>query len=563
MEDTPSSNGSPTLTNYAALLRRRWWVLALGVVLGLVAGIVLTLVQQKSYTSTTSVLVEPTGVFDPTDSGGRTNSGINLDTEAQLVRSQVVASTAKALLKSDASTADLLDRVSVTVPPNTQVLAISYSSPTPAAAQAGSHAFANAYLAQRTAQAKKDLGAQVTALKQQKAALETELTTVSGQVAALPANSVDREKAQVTQGILSNQIAALGGRLSPLLATQVTSGEIITDADLPTSPSAPNRLINLASALFAGLLIALAAALTMNRFDRRIDSVTDLAAVTAMPVLVEVPRKELTAPLSSRTRHHGRHFGQLRNAVLSLVNSTTHLEQLSSPKSTSRARVVQLLGATPSAGTGLLAANLAAVLARPGHPVTLLCVDTASSSPAALGVTGKGMSDLLGGKDADITEIQQRSPVCPNVYVVVPGADADGAAELTAEALGPVVDCLLAYSDFVVLETRPARDSAEGQALAQLAQITLGVIDLRLTRREDVVEMERQFSQVEAPLAGFVVVPQVHQPPPVAAQQEKKRPAAVIPTPTPSPPRRRGAPDRAPVARMDPRASRVNPGPPA
>jgi len=553
MDDIATTDGAPTVSNYLAVLRRRWWIIALGLVLGIAGGVALTLVQPKVYAATTSVLVKPTGV-DSGDAQGRTNSGINLDTEAQLVKSQLVAGLAKTVLKSPSTLNTLLATVTATVPPNTQVLAITYEAGTPAGAQAGSRAFAVAYLMQRANQANKDLKDRIAGLTAQKTVLDKQVAAAAESASALPPTSPEHDKAQATLGILQNQSAQLGGQLNPLLATKPQAGEIISEPSLPTSPTSPNVLINMAGAIFAGLLIGLAIALLVNRLDKRIESAADLAARTDVPVLVEIPREEFRAAVASRLTRHGRHFGQLRNAVLSLLTTHSHAEG-AVPRSDSRARVVHVLGASPGNGTGIVAANLCAVLARQGHPVTLVCADPESSSPEVLGVTGtRGLTDLLGNR-ADIAEAQQRSPVCPNVYVVVAGTLADGTGELVPEDVGGFVDALLAYSDLVVIETSPARDSAEGQALAGLAEITLGVVELRRTRHDDVLEMARQFSQVDAPLAGLIVVPQLR-----AAATVHREPSYVT---QPMPAgingnQRQGAPGGNAIV-PGPRPTRVNP----
>jgi len=79
-------SGGTTLGEYAGAFRRRWWVIALGAVLGLGLASVYLLIAPKTYLSTATVIVEPMGgSLDNSVDGGRTNSGVNLDTEAQLV----------------------------------------------------------------------------------------------------------------------------------------------------------------------------------------------------------------------------------------------------------------------------------------------------------------------------------------------------------------------------------------------------------------------------------------------------------------------------------------------
>jgi len=324
---------------------------------------------------------------------------------------------------------------------------------------------------------------------------------VSAQVAALPSNAPQKQSAQANQGILSNQISDLANRLSPLLATQVTPGSIVSDALLPTQPSSPNKLLDVASGLFGGLLIGLALALLVDRRDRRLHNMAEVRASTDLPVLLELTRRKLPIAVADRSSAQAQPFGRLRNAVLSTLANPAAPAR--GPQA--RPNVVLMLGAAPGAGAGVVAANLCAALARPGHPVTLLCADPQSPSPSLLGVTGaRGLSDLLNA-DADIAEVQQPSSVAPGVYVVVPGTTAD-ADELVADRIGGVVDALLAYSEYLVIETRPARSSAEGQALAGLAQESFVVLETGRSRREDVSSVIRQFHQVGAPLAGVVVV---------------------------------------------------------
>jgi len=531
MDDLQTVGSSRPAVDYTTMLRRRWWILVPGVVLGIVAGVVLSRVQAKVYESSTYVLVKATSAVEGAEPvGARTNSGINLDTQAQLVKSELVATRAKALLRSPAQISDLIKQLAVTVPPNTQVLVVTFKAPKPKDAQAASHAFAQAYLDQRHADVKQDLDAQIASLTQQKAALEAQLATISGQIAGLPANSVAREKAQADSGIVSNQIQTLGTRLSPLVATksQIAAGNIINDAKLPARPSKPNLFINIGSGLFAGLLLGLALALFAERRDGRLHEAAEVRAQTALPVLVEVPHRQSAAVLVGRSSPAARYYGMLCNAVLSVLGkqpSTARGDQ-------ARSNVVLMLGASPGRGPGVVAANLCAALARLGGPVALLCVDPQSPSPALLGVTGgRGLSDLLRA-DADIGDVQQPSPVCPGVYVVVPGTTAE-ADELVPERLAGIVDNLLAYSEYLIIETRSARLSAEGQALAGLAQMSFVVLELRKSRREDIGEAVRQFDQVGAPLSGVVVVPQVKAAPatPPATNQALLPPPAREPSP--------------------------------
>src|SRR6187401_2375897 len=91
---------SSDLSDYLGTLRRNWWLTLVATVVGLGVAGGITLAEPKLYTSSASVLVQPTGAQDTNVVGGRTKGDINLDTEAQIVRSTAVAANAAALLRS-------------------------------------------------------------------------------------------------------------------------------------------------------------------------------------------------------------------------------------------------------------------------------------------------------------------------------------------------------------------------------------------------------------------------------------------------------------------------------
>ncbi len=162
MSDIRISNNEPAPIDYLGAIRRRWWIVIIGLILGAAAGLLAISLQSKVYDSATSVLVTDTGA--PTQgsaANARTSSGINMDTEAQLVKSQTVSSAAQKILSTSTSTTQLVKHVTVTVPANTQVLSISYSTGSPTAAQAASRAFAQAYLNSRTGNAESQIAGQV------------------------------------------------------------------------------------------------------------------------------------------------------------------------------------------------------------------------------------------------------------------------------------------------------------------------------------------------------------------------------------------------------------------
>ena len=272
------------LRDYVALVRRRWAWILIGLLLGGAAGVAYLDVAAQTFVSTAKVSVSSTET-EAVAEGERTSSAINLDTEAQLVKSAVVADDAAEILDSDLTGILLAKRVTVTVPPNTTILDIAFSAPTALEAQAGAQAFAQAYLDNREAEAQ-------DVVDRESKQIESQIEDVSGELqkttAQLSAAQDPTKKAILTarRTTLQGQLVSLNASLAPLNVQSVDPGEIINDAGIPGAPRDPNPLLVLPSAVMLGLVLGLAAAVLRERLDKRIHTAADLERVFALAPLM-------------------------------------------------------------------------------------------------------------------------------------------------------------------------------------------------------------------------------------------------------------------------------------
>ncbi|MDQ6873661.1 MAG: Wzz/FepE/Etk N-terminal domain-containing protein, partial [Actinomycetota bacterium] len=282
-----TSHSAPAyeLRDYGELLRRRKWIIALGLVLGLAAGLAALRVLPKTYTATTSVLVSATPLPDAQIVGSRTSGDINLDTESQLVTSSDVATLAAKAMKSKDSIDTLIGNVKVAVPPNTNVLSISYDAANPKSAQQWSHAFAKAYLDNRAALSTAAVAVQVKDLTAQLTTASNSLAQASTKAAGLASNSPEKVAIQAQVTRLTAALSSLDTSLSKLQSTPITPGRILSDATLPTKPSNPNPLVVLSAGVMSGLLLGLLLALVRDRTDKKVRRSTDLERLIDVPLL--------------------------------------------------------------------------------------------------------------------------------------------------------------------------------------------------------------------------------------------------------------------------------------
>jgi capsular exopolysaccharide synthesis family protein len=480
--------------DYGEILRRRWWLIVLGVVVGVAAAVVALQIVPKTYTSTALVQVKDIG-----DNGavanGRTSSTLNLDTEAQLVTSNAVAGRARALLNVQTSARDLAKQVSVTVPPNTSVLSIGFSAASSSDAQAGAQAFADAYLANRKDSAEGDLEAQAGAIRDQIKDLQGQLADSNKRLATLSKGSPERSSEEATNRSLESQIRDLNSQLTPLVGQKINPGTIITDAQVPLSASNPSPKILLGSGLLAGLLAGALGAFAVDRRDKRIRERKDLerlgldtmTGTVAVPAIRDAGSVQGFGPGAEVLR-------QLRNALLAQM-----------PR---RSGTVIVAGASDANAASAVSVSLAVTIARSGSKVVLLSANTVRCAvEQAFGAVGRpGLVDVLVDRVALDTAILEVDRI-PNLRVLPAGADGSLSSDLLQ---GPKVESVIRElarrADVVIVDVAPTSRNADAQTLVTTGDGVLLVATAMKTTRDEILEAVDQFQHVSARVFGSAVV---------------------------------------------------------
>ena len=359
---------STDLAEHLSLLRRRKALFLSCLAVGLAVGLGLMWLNPVAYTATTQVLVMSTGVQEqPNQVTNRQREALNLDTEAQIAQSAVVAAKATALLDAVKP-----EPVTVSVPANSSVLWISVTAGSAATAAAQSAAYAQAYLADRTATAQASVDAQlkvlITKLKQVRAALGK----VVAEVLTLTKGTAAHTLATERESVLSRQVFSLTVKYDSLKTVAVTPGSVISKAVPPTVPSSPSLPLYLGSGLMAGLVIGAAAAYTRDRLDTRLRSGADVERLSGLPVL---------ADLSGPLRRHELH--DLASSVLAACPGERLLVR-TVPTGLGSAQVCEPLSA--SVRLAVLSGSEIGDMARADAALLLIWLNKASSVEVAAAV---------------------------------------------------------------------------------------------------------------------------------------------------------------------------------
>jgi capsular polysaccharide biosynthesis protein len=454
-------------------------------VIGALAGLFGALASPKTYSAVTAVNVFDTSAAT-TGSGSssaRTNSGVNLDTEAQIVTSVGIATAAAKNLETTTTPRELAKKVSVTVPPNSTILDIAFHARKAEAAQAGSLAIAQAYLANRNATAASALAAQVAAIDAKLAPLQTALQTATNEIATLPQASAAFRLAEAQQGLLISQIDGLHNALAPLATTSTVGGVIITEPAIPSAPISPSKPLYLGGGLLVGLLLGLLAAGGAERLDTRLKGRRSVERALGLPVLAAVPLSRGDGPEALVTPRSpaANTFVELRNKVASPAAGTGTL----------------LIAAVNEADLGAIAAvSLAVAVAR------------SDGQAAVVTTTAAVAATTLIGASYEWTEAEEDG-IQFGAAAEVPG--------LTVVNL-PLEDGLLTRAEnilaglqeqvsTIVVQSAAVLDGPTAQALAAHVDAVILVVRDGSTRAGDAQAALAQFEAVGARVLGVVTLP--------------------------------------------------------
>lgn len=494
---------SPGEGQLFTLLRRRWLLLFIVSVLGVLIGLSLGRWLPASFHSTASVLVSPLE-GNPYSSEGRGDDLINLETEAQLVTVDNVAGLAQRRLK-EGDPGRLRDAVAVEVPPNTQVLNISFTAGSAAKARAGAQAFAESYLEYRQLRAQNVINGRLKKLEDQSARVEKALQNTTRELAGASGT----ERAYLNQRITAytNQLGVIDEQANDVRSTSLNAGQVITPAGLPRGPGMQRTVMGGVAGLFVAFILGIVYVVLRHKFDQRLqdaDAVENLGlrALASIPPASPGSLALVSSPKSSAADGYRR----LRAAVVAIAPQKQY--------------AILVASATPGGTVTPTSSNLAVSLAFAGSPTIMIDATTSDEDPIELfGLRpGKGLSDtLLTAADPATLLIHAD----PHLRLLPRGPKAH---EATHRFSGPrmreTVQVLRRRSEYLVINGSSLHDP-DAQALCTFADAVLLVVTRGVTTKRDLIQACVEAERAEATVIGIVVESEPAMP--TAAQESRRK----------------------------------------
>lgn len=476
-----------------AALRRGLLLTIVLVIFGAVAG---TLVGQRMSTvstATATILVNPLD-GNPFSTKGSGDDLINLETEAQLVRSDGVTSMVKEKEPTSESLDEIRSGLAVDVPANTQILKIAYSSRDATESLTRAQLFADQYLLYRENRAKELVANQTRRIEEQIDARTKEQTALAKQVGGKPANSQTNVQ-RVQLEAVSTQINQLRARSAELQSTGTNPGLVVTPATIPPAGLLGSWLAYTLAGAFGGLMIAVGIALLRSRADNRIRHVDDIS--TAGQILLgEVPLRDVT------TSQDLVHLGS--SAQLALPESFKDLRVSLLTTEHRRPAVVVITTASVGEARPLVTAGLAlATSASNLRTVVIEAVDSQliDSSPENRG----GLAAVLDGRTSLVDSLV---PIRPHLDVL-PSGDTLGVDDLfMAPEMRELINSLRETADLIFLVTSNVHDP-RSKALVDLADSVILEAVQGVSSYRDLYRASTDYTLVAEKLLGVVYVSNV------------------------------------------------------
>jgi capsular polysaccharide biosynthesis protein len=276
---------------YGRVLRRGLpWILLpalVGAALGWGIGALVT----PAYSAHARVLVTQIAGLTQVSGQRSVDPGLNLDTEAQLATSNSVAAPVGDALGLEAW--QVRRKTSITVPPNSAVLVVTYTDSSPERAVTGADGLAKSYLQQRTATAEAIRTESTRQVGEDLTAARTAANEAESRAAKTKTGTVDATLAQLDVQAKLDRVTSLQGSLDALAVVNTSGGRVIESARQPTGPSVPNRPLLIVSLAALGLLLGLSLALLRERSNSALRTATDVRRELGVPLLgrIDATRK--------------------------------------------------------------------------------------------------------------------------------------------------------------------------------------------------------------------------------------------------------------------------------
>ena len=291
--DTDGGGSTLGLLYYFRVLRRRWYAVPLGGLLGLGAAFGFLVITPSTSTAFTAIDLNVVS-SDPFNVQRPAPDLLNRTSEEQTARSPAVVELVADEIGR--SVADIRAALTATVLPESTVIQLRYTGPSRAEAAEGADALATAYLQVRSEANAERVERILAEYDRHLQDLRDRLATAT--IGVAQASGPERAAARADQDVIRSEIDIVLQERSGMAGIDTNGGSVIASASDNQVEVSPNRNLILATGLLGGLVVGVIAAFTIDSSDRRIRDRADVEDAGCGPVLSFVRGKSSATPSS-------------------------------------------------------------------------------------------------------------------------------------------------------------------------------------------------------------------------------------------------------------------------
>jgi succinoglycan biosynthesis transport protein ExoP len=285
----------------------------------------------------------------------------------------------------------------------------------------------------------------------------------------------------------------------------------LVDSALPTRvPVRPRKVLNIAIAFWAGMILGVMVAFAKEALDSSIKTAEEAEALIVTPALGIIPFERISGFLK---RAISKKSGVDQLALTLTKRPNCSMSEAFRALGTAVCRpsnsIKTLLIASAQNGEGktTTALNLAQALAQRKGPVLIMDCDLRKGGVAqALGIRNhKGLSNVLSG-ELDVSQVAQQYAPQPNLWVLTSGPVPFNPVRLLAsQNMATLLDRLAESFEYVIIDSPPVLAVTDAAILSCLVDGVLLVAASGSTERGGLVRTRRILVGAGARILGIAV----------------------------------------------------------
>lgn len=326
--------------------------------------------------------------------------------------------------------------------------------------------------------------------------------TVAADTTILVISATDEDPvlARDLANAVADELASTVGGLSPERpdGTETVRATMLSEAQVPDSPSSPNTVRNLALGLVLGLLLGVGVALLRQVLDTKVRDENDIASVTDASPLAIVPID--TAAVDHPVFMHDDSMGARAEAIRRLRTNLQFVDFGDRPSS------IVVTSSVPAEGKTTTAINLAASLADAGARVVLIDADLRRPSVAKyMGFEGRvGLTTVLIGRAAVEDVVQPWNGT--TLDILPSGQVPPNPSELLgSRAMSRLLSELAEAYDVVLIDSPPLLPVTDAAILSKMVGGTLVVAGADRLQKPQLRTALEALTKVDAHVLGIVL----------------------------------------------------------